>query len=353
MLLLSYPFVSVIVLNYNGKKYLADLFQSLEKTDYPEDKFEVIMGDNGSTDDSVNFVESSFLFVKVLRFDENYGFCKGNNLCTNQARGQYVVFLNTDTVVTENWLKNLVNAVIKEKNVVTAGSKLLKPFDVNGKKVIDYAGGKITYELNFYEGLYEYDDGKYSVQKYTGFGCGAAVIVEKKFFEDVGGFDEYYFGGGEEVELGLRAWQYGFKVLYVPSSVVYHLRYSTFKTFNNYPTYEWAKSTCYFILKNYEYRNIIFYFSESLIFSHAPKLLLFLLERDIASFMSLMKGLFDFLFELKKKRLLHIIYQKRFEINKNKKFNDKELAQFGIVSSFGERIRYRIKTYQGWKSGKY
>jgi GT2 family glycosyltransferase len=349
---LDYPFVSIIVLNYNGKKYLADLFQSIKETDYPQDKFETIMGDNASADDSVNFVRAYFPFVKVLRFDENYGFCKGNNLCANQARGQYIVFLNADTIVTKSWLKNLVNAIINDKNVVTAGSKLLKPFAVNGKEVIDYAGGKITYELSFYEGLYEFDSEKYSIQKYTGFGCGAAVIVNKKFFEDIGGFDEYYFGGGEEVELGLRAWQYGFKVLYVPSSIVYHLRYSTFKMVNSFPTYEWTKSMFYFTLKNYENKNVILYLCESVFFSQIPKLFSFILYRNIAGFMSVIRGLFDFLLELKK-GLLHRIYQQRFEIGKNKKFSDKDLAEFGITTSFGERTRYRIKTYQGWKSGKY
>lgn len=353
MVLLSYPFVSIIVLNYNGKKYLTDLFNSIKETNYPKDQFEVIMGDNASTDDSITLVENFFPYVKILKFDKNYGFCKGNNLCAKQSHGQYIVFLNTDTIVTRNWLKNLVNAIINDKNVVTAGSKLLKPFDVNGKKIVDYAGGKITYELNFYEGLYEFDNEKYSFQKYTGFGCGAAVIVDKKFFEFIGGFDEYYFGGGEEVELGLRAWQYGFKVLYVPSSVVYHLRYSSFKTINNYATYAWSKSIFYFILKNYENNNIVFYLFENILLSSIPKLLIFILKRDINSFRSVLKGSLDFGIGLKKEGLLKKIYEMRLEIKKNKKFSDKELGQFGIMTSFDERTRYRIKTYQGWTSGKY
>ena len=144
------------------------------------------MGDNASVDGSPEYVEEFFPSVKVLRFSQNYGFCKGNNLCVKEANGQYIVFLNTDTIVTKDWLKNLVTALISERNVVTAGSKLLKPPVVNQKKIIDYAGGKITYELGLYEGIFEYDDEKYSVQKYTGFGCGAAVIVEKKFFKEIG-----------------------------------------------------------------------------------------------------------------------------------------------------------------------
>ena len=112
------PFVSVIVLNYNGLRYLKNLFNSLSKTMYPKSRLEIIMGDNGSTDNSVSVTEENFSFVKILRLGKNYGFCKGNNLCAMQAKGQYLVFLNTDTVVTDNWLVNLVNSVIIEKKLL-------------------------------------------------------------------------------------------------------------------------------------------------------------------------------------------------------------------------------------------
>ncbi len=348
-LTMNYPLVSVIVLNYNGRKYLPDLFNSLEETDYPSERTEVIMGDNASTDDSVDLVKEQFPKVKILQFKENHGFCKGNNLCVKESKGQYIVFLNTDTLVTSSWLKNLVNAVLEDKTVVVAGSKLLKPYNKNGKRIIDYAGGKITYELNFYEGLYDFDAEKYSVQKYTGFGCGAAVIVSKEFFLKIGGFDDYYFGGAEEVELGLRAWQNGFRVLYVPSSVVYHFRYASFKDMNTFAVYAWVKSMFYFILKNYSAKNIVKYGSESVLLTQIPKLVVFLIKRDLASFRSIVKGTFDFLSELKSKNILSNIYRKRLQIKNNRTVSDSELAKLGIVSSFNERMRYRLISYQGWK----
>jgi GT2 family glycosyltransferase len=346
---MNYPLVSVIVLNYNGTQYLSGLFNSLEKTDYPFDRMEVIMGDNASTDDSVVLVKERFPRVKILEFEENYGFCKGNNLCVKESQGQYVVFLNTDTLVTSSWLKNLVNAVLEDKTVVVAGPKLLKPYDRNGKKIIDYAGGKITYEINFYEGLYEFDSDAYSVQKYTGFGCGAAVIVSKEFFLRIGGFDDYYFGGAEEVELGLRAWQNGFRVLYVPSSIVYHFRGASFKNMNTFAVYVWVKSMFYFILKNYSAKDIVKYGSESILLTQMPKLIVFLLKRDLSSFSSVVKGSLDFLIELKRKGLLSVIYRKRLQIKNSKTVSDSELAKLGIVSSFSERMRYRLISYQGWR----
>ena len=347
---MNYPLVSVIVLNYNGRQYLPNLFDSLRKTDFPSEKMEIIMGDNASTDDSVAFVKTKFPEIRVFEFKKNYGFCEGNNLCVENSRGQYVMFLNNDTLVTPDWLKNLANAVLEDKTVVAAGSKLLKPYSQNGKKIIDYAGGKITCELNFYEGLYDFDGKNYSVQKYTGFGCGAAVIVNKQFFRSIGGFDEYYFGGGEEVEVGLRAWQYGFKVLYVPSSVIYHFRGCTFKSINNRATYEWVKSTLYFILKNYESKLLVIYLTENLLLTYFPKLVVFLLQGNVAALKIMCKGLLDFFTDLKKKNLLGHIYQERLRIRNRKKFTDSELAGFGIMTSFGERMRYRIKSYQGWKA---
>jgi GT2 family glycosyltransferase len=346
---LTYPFVSIVVLNYNGRKYLPDLFTSLEKTDYPSDRMEIIMGDNASTDDSVDLVKEKFQRVKILKFKENQGFCKGNNLCVKEARGQYIVFLNNDTLVTSSWLKNLVNAVLEDNKVVVAGSKLLKPYNRNGKSIIDYAGGKITYELNFYEGLYEFDAQKYSIQKFTGFACGAAVISSKEFFIKVGGFDNYYFGGAEEVELGLRAWENGFRVLYVPSSIVYHFRYASFKNMNTFAVYAWVKSMFYFIAKNYSAKNIVKYGSESIMLTQMPKLIVFLIKRDLASFSSVIKGTFDFLIELKSKGLLSAIYKERLQIKSNRTVSDSEIAKLGIVSSFSERMRYRLISYQGWK----
>ncbi len=345
------PIVSIIVLNYNGKKYLKDCFESLEKINYPNERYEVIMGDNASTDGSIEYVEKSFPGIKILEFKENHGFCKGNNLCAQHANGEYLVFLNNDTIVDKNWLKNLIQGILSEKDVVSAGCKMLKPYEINEKKVIDYAGGKFTYEMNLYEGIYETDGEKYSVQKYTGYGCGAGFIVEKKFFLDIGGFDEYYFGGGEEVELGLRAWQYGYKVLYVPSSVLIHKRAGTFKEMNYFATSMWVKSMIYFILKNYELKNVFIYLFESIFFVHLPKIFFFILQKDLKWSMSVIRGFFWFLKDIKNKKILRKIVQQRKMINKNKKRSDKDLFELGLMSTFKERLEYRAKNLKMYMKG--
>jgi hypothetical protein len=105
----------------------------------------------------------------------------------------------------------------------------------------------------------------------------------------------------------------------------------------------------YFILKNYSAKNIVKYGSESILLTQMPKLIVFLLKRDLASFSSVVKGMFDFLFDLKSKGLLSAIYKERLQIKNDRTVSDLELAKLGIVSSFGERMRYRLISYQGWK----
>jgi len=337
------PFVSIVIVNYNGKTFMKDCFESLRKTNYPKDKYEIIMGDNGSTDDSIEFTKRYYKEIKVLEFKENYGFCKGNNLCVKETKGDYIVFLNNDTIVRKDWLINLVTPVISEKGVISAGCKMLKIYKINGKNIIDFAGGKFTYDMNYYEGVNEEDNEKYDKQKYTGFGCGAGVIVDKKFFIDNGGFDEYYFGGGEEVELGLRAWEQGYKVLYVPSSTIIHRRGETFKGMNYFATAMWTKSIFYYILKNYEVKNIIRYMLESIFFVHLAKIIFFLKRGDFKGAFSVVKGIYWFLRDIIRKGTLKRIKEQRKLIKKYKKLSDNQIRDLGLNTTFMERIKYRMK----------
>lgn len=339
----EYPYVSIIVVNLNGISYLKDCFESIGKLNYPKDRYEVIMGDNASSDNSVKYVKENFPFVKILEFKNNYGFCKGNNECAKISIGKYIIFLNNDTCVTKEWLMNLVNGLLSEKNVISCGCKMLKPSISKGTKIIDYAGGKITYEMNLYEGIYEIDEEKYNFQKYTGFGCGAGVIVDRQFFLDIGGFDEYYFAGGEEVELGLRAWQYGYKVLYVPSAVMTHKRLATFKTMNYWGTSIWARNILYFIFKNYELKYVILYLFESMAFAYFPRITFFLLRKDLQGSISVMRGIVWFLKDIKNKKTYYYILKYRQVIKNNRKITDRELFKGGIMSTFEERLLYRIK----------
>jgi len=334
------PFVSIILLNYNGKKWLKDCFESLRNLEYPKDKYEVIMGDNASTDDSVEYVKENFPWVRILQFDKNYGFCKGNNLCAKEAKGEYLVFLNTDTIVTKTWLKNLVEGVLSEKNVISCACKMIYPYSkYDGKSVINTAGGKITPDGGgLYIGLGDEDKEIYNTTKYTGFGCGAGVLIEKKFFIETGGFDEYYIFSVEEMDLGLRVWMYGYKVLYIPSALMYHFGSGTISKGGITPTqtHIHTRNRMYFIFKNFEIKNVvkgIFYHS----FRSFSMAVYALLHGNGQVPYAIIKGFFSFFKEFR------VAFRARKEVNKRRKRSDGELYKIGVIVGFGEWFKYNIR----------
>ena len=251
--------------------------------------------------------------------------------------------MNNDTVVNKSWLINLVKPLLSRKEVISTGCKMIKSYNIDGKKVIDYAGGKFSYEVHYYIGINEFDKKEYGIEKYTAFGCGAGVIVKKEFFLKIGGFDEYYFGGGEEVELGMRIWQAGYKVLYVPSSVLIHKRGVTFSKINYFAVSMWAKSILYFIFKNYESKNIIKYLTENLLFVQSLKIIYFLIKLDPKGAFAVIRGNYWFLKDIVGKGTIKRIISERKKINQIKQISDKKLCNLGLCSTFTERFKYRLK----------
>src|SRR5436190_2040611 len=119
------PSVSVVVLNYNGLKHLDPCFRSLTNLDYPADRLELLLLDNGSTDDSLAFMREHFPSVRLEQSPTNLGFAAGNNLGAERAKGQYVAFLNNDTRVEPTWLKELVNSLAYSDDTTVCTSSLM------------------------------------------------------------------------------------------------------------------------------------------------------------------------------------------------------------------------------------
>lgn len=341
----SPPFVSIIVLNFNGRQWLKECFESLEKLNYPKDRFEILMGDNASTDDSVEYVQKNFPCVKVIRFDRNYGFCKSNNLCARQRKGDYLVFLNNDTFVQSDWLAHLVEGALSEPNVISCASKILFPHLGDGN-VINAAGGVIfPTGCGMYEGWMDLDSVKYNVQKVTGFGCGAGVLIDRKFFIDTGGFDEYYFYSGEEMDLGFRVWLSGSKVLYVPSAVMYHYMGRTgFRGKGTTPTIEFliTRNNLYFILKNFEWftaiKGLVLF-----VFRVASKILYALFHLNVHIPIAIAKAHLAILKDLGK------IFKVRGRAQRMRKVRDRELYRSGIIVGATEVFRRTYAAAQNTK----
>ena len=209
------PSVSVVVLNFNGKAYLKTCLTSLSKLNYPKDLYEVLLVDNGSKDDSVEFVKRNFPWVKILPLGNNLGFTGGNNRGFDVSSGEFVVFLNNDTRVDANWLNELVRVAVEFDDAGICGSKILfmdNPYEVqcNGG-FLNIVGG----------GFFKYSE-KLLAPSYTGCVHGASFLVKRKIFDFIGKFDEEFFMYGDEADICLRTWLCGFSVMHVPSSIVYH-----------------------------------------------------------------------------------------------------------------------------------
>lgn len=211
--------VSVVIPNWNGKKFLAGCLDSLSRQTHPN--VEVIIVDNGSHDGSVEFLKQNYANVKLVTFDHNTGFAFAVNGGIIESHGEFIALLNNDTIVDLNWLSELVRAMRQHPEVASAGCKMLAYDD---HTVLDGAGdGYRRGGLPGRIGHRERDTGRFDSQRYIVGACGGAAIYRRYLFEDIGLFDEDYFAYVEDVDLGLRAQSAGYRCLYVPTAIVYHL----------------------------------------------------------------------------------------------------------------------------------
>lgn len=205
---------SIIIVNYNGKKHLEKCFNSLGNLDFPSNQYEIIMVDNGSKDGSVEFVGKKFPKVRVISLGDNLGYVKGNNLGINNSRGKYVVFLNNDTTVDKKWLTELVDAAEKSDAVVF-GSKL------NDMMLGEIGEGHLIPLLGI-----EYQTSG-DIMKECFWVPGCSMLIKRDIIEKLSvGLDPTYFMYYEDVDLCWRLRNMGYKTMFVPKSVVFHLNNS-------------------------------------------------------------------------------------------------------------------------------
>lgn len=211
--------VSVVIPNWNGKKFLADCLDSLLAQSYGD--LEIIVVDNGSKDGSIEFLSSNYKQVKVARFEVNTGFSVAVNRGITESSGEFVALLNNDTVVDSQWISEMVSVLEAHPEAGSCGCKMLAYDD---HSLLDGAGdGYRRGGLPGRIGHREIDQGQFDTQRYILGACGGAALYRRCLFDDIGLFDEDYFAYLEDVDLGLRAQSAGYKCLYVPTAIMYHL----------------------------------------------------------------------------------------------------------------------------------
>ena len=225
--------ISIIIVNWNGLRWLPECFGSLEKQDYKN--YEIIFVDNASKDESVSWVKQHYPKTRILINKENLGFSDANNVGYKIVKGKYVLFLNNDTRVTKTFLMELVNAIESDPTIGGAQSKILL---MDHPDTHDSVGAFLT-PTGF---LYHYGFGvkdapKYNKQIDLYTAKGACMMfrtsVLKKVAMDGNVLDPTYFAYFEETDMCHRVWLAGYRIVYAYKSVIYHKMGATSTSMNN------------------------------------------------------------------------------------------------------------------------
>ena len=213
----SHQLVSIIILNYNADQLLLDCVESIMKTNY--DNFEIIVVDNASVDGSHIKCKEKFEKIRLIENEKNLGYCGGNNVGIQDAKGDFIVILNPDTTVEPDWLSELVIMYNKY------GEAFYQPkhLSLKNKSVFMRAGNM----MNIFGFGYAREKGKKDINQYNtveqiGYASGTCLFAPSSVFKKVGLLDPFIFLYHDDLDLGWRAAQLGIKSYYVPSSVIYH-----------------------------------------------------------------------------------------------------------------------------------
>jgi len=254
---LNHPLVSIVIVNWDGKRHLEHCLPSVLKQTYAN--YEVIVVDNGSNDGSGEYVERDFSQVLLIRNKENLGFAKANNIGIKAAKGKYIATLNNDTIVDSHWLSELVKAAEGNKKVGMVASKMLRFFPYN---VIDSAGIVMDKAGTSYDrGQGEQDLGQFETPQEVIGPCAGAALWRRDMLAQIGLFDENYFVFLEDLDLAYRARLGGWRCIYVPKAIVYHVHSaSTGGAGSAFKYYIIGRNRLWTIFKDFSIKQMIVYF---------------------------------------------------------------------------------------------
>jgi GT2 family glycosyltransferase len=248
------PVFSIIVPNWNGMEHLPECFSSLAAADYPRERQEWIVSDNGSGDGSQAWLRGHYPRVRLVENGRNIGFAAGCNAGARAATGDWLVFLNNDTRVQAGWLRGYLAALARDPEAVCAASYMRSWDDTEP----DFDGGSAClFGTAWQRPVIGWPDQPAPLGEGDPllFACGGAMCIRRDVFEAVGGFDERFFIYFEDVDLGWRLWVLGHKVVFAPKAVVYHKEGGTtgatrVASHRRYGLFE--RNTLALLIKNYE-----------------------------------------------------------------------------------------------------
>jgi GT2 family glycosyltransferase len=236
------PSVAVVILNWNGKRFLGQFLPDVVR--YSQREAEVIIADNGSKDSSLEYLRADFPNIRIIENGSNVGFASGYNLALKQVEADYYILLNNDIQVTGNWIKPVIGLMESDPSIAACQPKIRS---FNEPAFFEYAGAaggfidKFGYP--FCQGrifqVLEEDTGQYDQPGEVFWATGACMFVRAELYHRFGGFDDDFFAHMEEIDFCWRLKNQGYKIMYCPGSVVFHVgggslpKQSSLKTYLN------------------------------------------------------------------------------------------------------------------------
>lgn len=217
---------AVVILCWNGRKLLEQFLPSLVK--YQPDDADLVVADNASADDSADWVSKNFPSVKLIRLEKNFGFAAGYNEAIRKIGSDLIVLINQDVEVTENWLPPLVKMMESDERIAAVQPRIRSYQKKSHFEYAGAAGGWMDqYGYTFCRGrifdAIEEDKNQYNTPAEIFWASGACMVVRKQVYEKLGGLDADFFAHMEEIDLCWRIKNEGYRIMYCPDSVVYHL----------------------------------------------------------------------------------------------------------------------------------
>ena len=219
-----WPRISIVVLTYNGDKFIDTLLNSLYHQNYSEECMEILVVDNASTDNTLSIVETKHPNATLIPLTQNYGFAAGNNLALTYTKHDYVVFLNQDTICHQDWLKGLVEGLLQDPSIGACASNMIMCEDSANCETTKahHSGYLYYYDINrLGYGIYCKINQEFVFPKII---SGCSFIIRKKTIESLGYlFDEDLKMYTEDTDLSLRIYNHGLRVCVSRKSIVFHL----------------------------------------------------------------------------------------------------------------------------------